>query len=56
MIFSFYNIKPAQCSSVSIASTKPELSQYYVYRCSAKNVRLNLKLLSRKFEFNKIFR
>lgn len=55
MIFCFYNIKPAHRSSVSIASTKLELSQYYVYGCSAKNVRLNLKLLSRKSEFNKIF-
>jgi len=56
MVFSFYNIKPAKCSSVSTANTKLEFSQYYVYGCSVKNLRLNLKLLSRKFEFNKIFR
>lgn len=56
MIFSFYNVKPAHRSSVSIAYTKLELSQYYVYGCSVKNVRLRLKLLGRKSEFNKIFR
>lgn len=48
MIFSFYNIKPVQHSSVSIASTKLELSQYYAYGCSDKKCKIKFKIIEQK--------
>lgn len=47
MTLSSHNTKPSQCSSVHTASTKPGLSQHNIYDHNAKNVRFNLKLLSR---------
>lgn len=48
MIFSFYDLNPANCRSVSIASTKPELSQYYVYGSSAKKCNIKFKIIEQK--------